>query len=217
MLVGGGNMSESVVLVPGLGIGGSEFFLLGSRLRKLGYNVTVFRHFPLCGSFEDKSKALASVVNKIDSPKIHFLGHSMGGLIILDFLNRNQHVQTGRIVLLGSPVNGSLATRRILKIPFGRLLLGKCMVTACSGKYPPFPHNREIGSIAGKINFILGWLLWLQRPNDSLIAVQETQHSDMMDTSVLSVTHTSMLFSSNVIKKINSFFQTCTFSSNEAL
>ncbi|NOQ34495.1 MAG: hypothetical protein GQ569_01195 [Methylococcaceae bacterium] len=203
--------TEAIVLVPGLAFGGIELFLLASRLRKLGYLVTVFYHWPFCGNFDDKNKKLTSLLKKIDSPVIHFLGCSMGGLIVLDFLTRNPNLPEGKVVLLGSPINGSLAACKVLKLPLGGFLVGKCLASRCCGKTLAFPNNREIGGITGSRNFMLSKLLNLPLPNDGLITVAETQHPNMTDSSIFEVSHYNMIFSAKIVEAVHSFFHTGTF------
>jgi len=135
----------------------------------------------------------------------------MGGLILLQMLADYPGQRAGRVILLGSPVNGSIAAGRVLKVPFGKLFLGKCMTSACHAAPLPLPDDRDIGSIAGRINLGIGWLLWLPRPNDSLVAVRQTQRPEMKETSVLGVSHAGMLLSSRVARQVDSFLQTGTF------
>lgn len=209
-------MADSVVLVPGLAFGGTEMFLLSRRLRRRGYRVTLFRHCPWRGTLTDKAKALHHVLSTIDSPAVHLVGHSMGGLVLLQMLTDHPDDCAGRVVLLGSPINGSLAAERVFRLPLGKLLLGKCMTSACRAAPLSLPPDREIGSIAGRINLGTGWLLWLPRPNDSVVAVRETQRSEMKDTSVLAASHMSMLLSSRVARQVDSFLQTGAFAADSS-
>jgi pimeloyl-ACP methyl ester carboxylesterase len=204
-------MAETVVIVPGVGLGGAEMFVLSSRLRRRGYAVTVFYHCPWRGTLADKTRALAALLDQIDSSVVHFVGHSMGGLVVLYFLAHFPCQRPGRVVLLGTPVNGSVAARRVLRLPLGRFLIGRCMAAAASDEPLPLPLNREVGSIAGRVNLALGWLLRLPRPNDTLVAVCETQHPDMRDTRVLAVSHGSMLLSVQVAESVDSFLRTGAF------
>jgi len=204
-------MADSIVLVPGLGLGGAEMLFLSRRLRKRGYSVTLFRHCPWCRTLSDKAAALQQVVSAIDSPVVHFVGHSMGGLIVLQMFADYPDQRPGRVALLGTPMNGSIAAQRVLRLPLGKFLVGTCMTTACAATPLPLPCDREVGSIAGRINLGIGWLLWLPRPNDSLVAVVETQRSEIEETAELPVSHTGMLLSSRVAALVDSFLKTGAF------
>jgi len=204
-------MKGTVLLVPGIGFGGAEMFFLSWRLRRQGYEVKIFRHCPWRGTLSDKALALATATDRIDASVVHFVGHSMGGLIVLHFLARRPRQRPGRVVLLGTPINGSVAARRLLTLPLGRFLIGRCMSDASASAPLPLPPNRDIGSIAGWINLVVGWLLWLPRPNDTLVAVRETQRPDLKDSVVLAASHGSMLLSSRVAGSITSFLRTGSF------
>jgi hypothetical protein len=58
---------------------------------------------------------------------------------------------------------------------------------------------------------LLGYLLKLKKPNDTLISVIETQHPDLKDSLAINVTHASMLFSKKVAKNIVSFIKNGVF------
>ena len=205
-----------MVIVPGLGLGGAEMFLLSSRLRRRGYTVTVFHHCPWRGTFADKAHALGELLDHVDSPVVHFVGHSMGGLVVLYFLAHHPCRRPGKVVVLGTPVNGSIAARRALRLPLGRFLIGKCMATAALDGPLPIPPDRDVGSIAGWVNLAVGWLLWLPRPNDTLVAVRETQHPAMRDTRVFAVSHGSMVLSARVAESVDSFLRTGAFQARAA-
>jgi len=206
-------MADSIVLVPGLGLGGAEMLLLARRLRKRGYSVTLFRHCPWCRTLSDKAAAFQQLVSAIDRPIVHFVGHSMGGLIVLQMLADSPHQRPGRVILLGTPMNGSAAAQRVLRLPLGKFLIGTCMTTACAAAPLPLPHDREVGSIAGRINLGIGWLLWLPRPNDTVVAVVETQRTGTKETAELAVSHTGMLLSTRVAAHVDSFLKTGAFAS----
>ena len=159
------SMSQAIVLVPGLGLGGAELFVLSRRLRKLGYAVILFRHFPWRGTLGEKANCLQSVVSKI---------------------------------------------------PFGNVVLGKCMSTSCSEEGLPLPTHRDVGSIAGGLNLGIDWLLRLPRPNDSVVAVEETRRDEMQSMTVLNVSHTSMLVVSRVAREIDLFLSTSEFTGTAA-
>ena len=55
----------------------------------------------------------------------HFIGHSLGGLVVLEALNRHPEIAAGRVVLLGTPARGCYAGRRIAAIRVGRWFLGQ--------------------------------------------------------------------------------------------
>ena len=106
-------MSGNVVLVPGLWMPGAAMALLAVRLARVGYRPRLFSYrgrSPLDANVE----RLAKFAPKTPS---HFIGHSLGGLLILETLNRHPEVPTASALLLGSPVRGCLAGRRFGRLP----------------------------------------------------------------------------------------------------
>src|SRR5690606_29087673 len=98
-------VAPPLILVPGLGFGGAEFFVLAPRLRRFGYRVVVFRHLAWRGSLADKARALGALVANVDGGAPHLVAHSMGGNIVLEMIRLRPDLATGRIVLLGTPLH----------------------------------------------------------------------------------------------------------------
>jgi hypothetical protein len=200
-------MTELVVLVPGVGLGGLEMLLLSRRLRSLGYQIRLFSHCPWRSTLSQKAEALQKMICSLDVEVMHFVGHSAGGLIILQLFVQFSVQRPGRIVTLGTPHNGSVIARRLSAVPGGRWLLGRHLASACASGTVPLPVNRETGAIAGRIHSAAGGLLRIPSPNDRLFAVQEIQHPGLTDTTVLPVSHGSMLVSRGVVGQIASFLR----------
>lgn len=194
------------MLVPGLGLGGVETLLLGFRLRRRGCRVVTFFHFPWRGSLADKAMALHAKVEAIGSPTVHYVGHSMGGLIIIRMLLHCRPRSSGRIVLLGSPVNGSMAARKLAGSRIGRWLLGACMMDARNG-FPALPAEREAGAIAGRLDIGVGWFIGVDKPCDGVVTVSEAIHADLRDRRVIAVSHSGMLVSRRVVDLVMAFIR----------
>jgi pimeloyl-ACP methyl ester carboxylesterase len=204
-------MCDTVVLVPGLGLGGAEMALLAKRLRRRGYCTRIFWHSPWRHSLADKAALLHRFVAALDGRAVHFVAHSFGGLLVLQLFNDYPHQRPGRIVMLGVPVNGSLAARSVAKWPLGHLLLGGYAAPGPAGAHGRLLPGREVGGIAGKVNLVFGWLFGLAWPNDTLVSAEEALHDDMRDTVVLTVSHSSMLLSGRVMRCVDSFLKTGAF------
>ena len=111
-------MKQHVVLAPGLWMPAAAMTLLSARLQSRGYEVHVFAYSGR-SPYEANVEALARFARE----KALFVGHSLGGVLVLDMLNRHPEIPADAVVLLGAPVRGSLAGRR-----FGRARLGRWMM-----------------------------------------------------------------------------------------
>ena len=109
-------MSDTIILVPGIGLGGFEFLMLARQLRKQQYNVKIFWKNPWRTSLASSAKALHDFLSK--QPTSHLVAHSFGGVVVLKMLQDYPQLVVGNVVMLGSPLAGCLAAQRVLKIPF---------------------------------------------------------------------------------------------------
>ena len=178
---------------------GLESFLLRDRLAKAGFAPSVFRYPSMESSLSEVTVELAAHLRSFDGT-VHTVGHSLGGLVVIETLEREEGLPPGRTVLLGSPVRGSRAARSIATWSVGPQLLGALAVAElarerdCTWSLP-----REIGLIAGCRSAGLGRVFAdLPQPNDGTICLDETQLSGATAHRMLDVSHTGMLFSSTV-------------------
>jgi len=80
--------SEStVVLVHGLWMPGWVMVLLGLRLKRCGFRTVIFSYPSMSNSLSQNAHILSDFVAGIASSHIHFVGHSLGGLLIMQMLS----------------------------------------------------------------------------------------------------------------------------------
>jgi pimeloyl-ACP methyl ester carboxylesterase len=69
------------------------------------------------------SERLAEFVHALASPEVHFIGHSLGGLVIYRFLERFPDQPPGRVVFLGTPSVASRAAEHAARFaPIAHLM-----------------------------------------------------------------------------------------------
>ena len=71
-------MTESVVLVHGLFMRGEAMLPLAVQLRHGGYQTHLFTYPTLAQSPRENARALKRLADEIETPVIHFVGHSLG-------------------------------------------------------------------------------------------------------------------------------------------
>jgi pimeloyl-ACP methyl ester carboxylesterase len=194
-----------VVLVHGLWFG--EYWLrpLAHRLREAGFEVKGFDYSTTRVSLERSAMRLQQLCAR-DFPRgVNLVGHSLGGLLILQMLEAGRWSRPGKILFMGTPLTGSSVARRAAAWPGASLLLGKAADPLERG-HPGWPEDRVVGMIAGSRPVGLGVITGkLEKPNDGTVTVSETRHPGLTAHITLPVTHTGMIFSAAVARQAVSF------------
>jgi pimeloyl-ACP methyl ester carboxylesterase len=203
-----GKRREVVVLVHGLWYRGLGMLPLARRLRRLGFEPRRPSWPTLRGDFLDSADKLADFAAHQRARRLHFVGHSLGGVLVLKALERHgERLPDGRVVLLGSPVRGSGVARRMARTPGLRALLGGS-APALTGGFAHAPPDREVGVIAGTAGVGAGRVLGgLPHPHDGTVAAVETELPDCGGRIELPVTHTGLVLSAEVARSVAAFLR----------
>jgi len=185
---------------------------LARRLSTAGFHVRSFSYRPTANTLDEHATELAGFVRDGKNPTVHFAGHSMGGLVIMNLLAKQPEVSSGRVVLLGTPLQGSRVADTSLQLPGGKILLGQA-VSGLTRGFRGIPENREVGMIAGSMAMGLGLLLGQSASaSDGTVALDEADAEGLTDRTVLPVSHTGLLYSSEVARQTAKFFNQGHFS-----
>jgi pimeloyl-ACP methyl ester carboxylesterase len=204
-------MSEEVVLVPGLWMPGAAMALFGALLARRGYSVRTFayrgRH-PLEGNVERLARF---VRESLGARPAHFVGHSLGGVLVLETLNRHAELPASSAVLLGAPVRGCYAGRR-----FGRARMGRWMMGASRALWDERPaawkRAAPLGVVAGTLPLGLGRAIGrLPGDNDGVVCVAETAVAGMADQAFVPIGHSALIVSRRVADLTARFLSTGRF------
>jgi pimeloyl-ACP methyl ester carboxylesterase len=141
--------------------------------------------------------------------QLHFVGHSLGGLVVLRALEVTDDLPPGRAVLLGSPLQGSRTAQSLARLPFGRTLLGGALTQECVDWSPrEWSGRREVGVIAGSMGFGVGRLLAnLDGAHDGTVLVEETRLPGAKDHLVVPASHTGLMVSAQVAEQTRHFLE----------
>jgi pimeloyl-ACP methyl ester carboxylesterase len=206
--------NETVVLIHGLWMNGWDMSLLRSRIQDNGYNITQFSYNSLNRTPRENAVLLQQKIQKIDTPIIHFVCHSLGGLIVRYLFSDFPEQKPGRVVTLGTPHKPSYAAYRLSTLPFGNLLLGKNIENGLLGNAPKWGGTHELGSIAGSLRFGLGVLIPnVPLPNDGTVSIDETKMEKMKDHKIVNASHFGLLLSSKAAHLCIEFIKNGTFKS----
>jgi pimeloyl-ACP methyl ester carboxylesterase len=193
-----------IVHVHGLWFSGREAWLLRARLaRALQGEERAFSYRSVADTVSSNSAALGEFLAKIDCDRLHLVGHSLGGVVIVDLFRYAPDLPPGRILLLGSPLKGSEAARSLARLPLGRKMLGRGVAEqVMQAPARRWDGSRELAIIAGSLPFGVGRLVHrFASANDGTILVAETHLDGASDHLVVPVTHTGLLWSREVVRQ----------------
>ena len=195
---------REVILVHGLWVPGVVMRPLAARLGRAGFRCHTFSYLGALRPLEAHVERLARLAREVGPA--HFVGHSLGGLVILEALNRRPPVAAGRVVLLGTPVRGCYAGRRLARYPGVRRLLGESENLWREGRAARWTRPEALGVIAGTLPLGLGRLFGaLPGVNDGVVGLDETEVDGMAERAVMHVGHSAMLISSKVGTQVAAF------------
>ncbi len=210
--------TETVILVHGLWVHGIAMSLMRRRIERGGWRAVSYSYPSVRLALSENVERLARYCRSLSATRLHFVGHSLGGLIVLRLLERPDTPNSGRVVLVGSPVAGSHAARGLARLPGGRAMLGRSITEWREGVPAAAGRGIEIGVIAGRLPVGMGRIVApdLPLPNDGAVTVAETLLPGARDSIVLNVSHSGMLVSRVVARQICAFLRDGAFQHEEA-
>jgi len=202
---------RDAILVHGLWVPAAVMTPLAARLTAAGFRCHLFSYFGRARPVQAHAERLARFARGIGPAQ--FVGHSLGGLVILEALQGHPEVRAGRVVLLGTPVRGNFAGRRLGQRGWGRWFLGATQPLWSEGRPRRWTRPEPLGILAGTLPVGLGRLFGaLPGPNDGVVRLEETAIDGARDRVVLRVGHSAMLLSARVAAQVAAFLRDARFS-----
>jgi pimeloyl-ACP methyl ester carboxylesterase len=125
---------------------------------------------------------------------VHFVGHSMGGLLIRVYIAKHRPKRLGRVVMLGTPNGGSEVADRLKSVSLYRAWFGPAgqqLVTrrdaATEAMLPSVDY--PAGVIAGNRSVDPISSVFLQKPHDGRVTVEKTKLDGMADHIIIGTSH----------------------------
>ncbi len=195
---------QAVVLVHGLWMGRWSFTSIAKHLKKQGYRVYHFGYKTTSKPFDFNRQKLQAFVNSRSQDTVHLVVHSLGGILSMRTLPNIK--KTGKLVMLGSPVNGSQAAKDLGKKKWGAWLLNHALEPLSNGVIEPtvLRHSCMIAGTSNSIG-VARLVTKLSKPNDGTVALVETQAGWINCHTTEKTNHFRMLFHKNIKNKISEF------------
>ena len=208
------DLGETVILLHGLGSGPGQLALLARRLRRAGYRV-VSPGYP--STKEPLERLVAWLEGMVEdcerdgAARIHFVTHSLGGIIVRAYLAERDRPFDGRVVMLAPPNRGSELVDAFHKSPLLTKLLGP--VGSRLGTDPDSipsslpPADFEVGVITGtrSINPVGSHLI--PGPNDGSVSVERARLEGAGAFKVVPGTHTFLMNRTDVAGDVIRFLE----------
>lgn len=209
------SVGDAVVLLHGMARSKSSMAKMAEDLLSKGYNVINIdyesRKKPIEGLIEDVKKEID--LHHIDTAKkINFIGHSMGGLVVRAYIHRYKPKNLGRVVMLGTPNQGSevadfFHNNFIYKSYYGpagqELITNQDSFRKIFGKI-----DYDLGVIAGDRSIDpISSLLIIPGDDDGKVPIARTKIKGMKDHITIHATHTFMPSNEEVIQQTEYFLK----------
>ena len=194
---------------------------MASSLRRAGYHVVNpsydSRHVPL---EQLASTWLPSLLraHALDTPttasdgRVHFVTHSMGGIVLRAYLRDHTLPRLGRVVMLAPPNHGSEIADHLRDNFVFRFFTGvnglRLGTDAASFPQQLGPTTADLGIIAGRRSLNPLFSSWIAGPDDSKVSVASARLEGMRDFIVLPISHTWLQWRGPVITQVKAFLLT---------
>ena len=212
--------SECVVLLHGLARSSMSMNKMQRELENAGYE-TANIDYPSRDHTVEKlaeiavPEGLAACRVADGVTRIHFVTHSLGGILVRQYLSKHEIAELGRVVMLGPPNQGSAAVDELGEVPGFDWLNGPAGRQLGKGaESVPLrlgPANFELGVIAGNRTIDPITSAVLEDPDDGRVSVADTRLEGMADFVVVDHSHAFMMRMRRPIELTRTFLETGTF------
>ncbi len=218
--------NECVVLLHGLNRSNKSMYLMEKYLIKQGYKTVNYNYDSTNKSIQEIAsgdvKAAVSSCKKTKTKKIHFVTHSLGGIVVRRYLQDNSLPKGSRLVMLGPPNKGSELSDYFSDLELFKWLNGDAGVALTTDK-KSIPNSLntisknliEIGVIAGDVSFNPFFSYIIGGSDDGKVSVESTRLSEMTDFIVMTTSHTFMMNNPFVMEQVKTFLENGKFKHNE--
>jgi hypothetical protein len=188
--------------------------ILEARLEGAGFRVVPFGYPSRSESIETLASRLAHEVALCCADRaesVHFVTHSMGGILVWHHLSGLDAPHRGRVVMLSPPGQGTELVDAFAESPLLRGLLGPAGASLGTDSASLVGRRRSVdfalGIITGdrSVNPIGSWII--PGPDDGKVGVERARIQGAADFIVVPATHTFIMNRADVAEEVVSFLR----------
>lgn len=208
---------ETVILLHGIIRNHFDMMLLEKRMKKEGYACINIKYpstkYSIEALAEQINAQLEQDENYTGADKVHFVVHSMGGLITRHILARHRPVNMGSVIMLGTPNKGSemadyLAEHKYLASPFHYIFGPSASQLRTAHKhFEDEVIDFPLGIIASDASLNPIGKQVFGAPNDTLVSIESTKIEGMNDHIIIPSPHALMMFDPRIINQVVAFLK----------
>lgn len=206
---------RTVVLLHGLGRTHRSMAPMARALQDAGWRVVNLGYPSRQGTVAELADTVAAELDRccVDA-RVHFVTHSLGGILVRAYSHRHGADRIGRVVMLSPPNQGSELVDRLPEELLRRVMGPASLELGTdSGSVPVSlpPVDFELGIITGdaSLNPLFSW--WLPGEDDGKVTVSSARVEGADAFLVVPYTHAFIMRRDDVIRQVDSFLRTGSF------
>ena len=205
---------ECIILLHGMGRTKMSMLKAELQLKSKGYKVVNLNYPSTDKTIDEITKSAIPKALKLCGEKVaktHFLTHSLGGIIVRNYLQKNKLRVGSRVVMLAPPNKGSEVTDYLKDFFLYKATTGPAGQVLGTDK-DSFPNKLkpigvEVGIITGNQTIEPWFSALIDGLNDGKVSVGSAKLKEATDFLVLDKTHTFIMMSEEVIDQAEHFFR----------
>lgn len=203
---------EIVFLLHGLMRNNQDMMLLQKEFVKRGYKTCNWSYASNRFSIKELGKQLKELIDKTPMTTIHFVGHSMGGIVIRSYMDQFKPTNVGRVVMIGTPNSGAsiaslFSDYELFKKSFGPAAIELASDSQKGLAQPADFPNTEFAVIAGGTGTKYGMNPLIKGDNDGLVATEEAKLKGAKCFTIVPLHHMIIHLEKSTIQKTANFIE----------